>query len=59
VAVLAPASSVVGVFRFLKRMIILAGVGAIARKVMDTRSKGSGTGSAQWPPIKTSGTKTS
>ena len=46
-------------FRFLKRMIILAGVGAIARKVMDTRSKGSGSGSAQWPPIKTSSNKPS
>jgi len=54
-----PGSSVGCVFRFLKRMIILAGVGAIARKVMDTRSKGSGSGSAQWPPIKTSSNKPS
>jgi hypothetical protein len=44
-------SSVRNVFRFLKRMILLAGVGAIARKVMDSRSKPSGSGTAQWPPI--------
>jgi hypothetical protein len=40
-------------------MLILAGVGAVARKVMDSRSKGSSSGSAQWPPIKPSGSKPS
>ena len=45
-------------FRFLKRLLIVAGIGAIARKVLDSRSQGSGSsGSAQWPPIKTPGSK--
>jgi hypothetical protein len=46
------------VFRFLKRLLIVAGIGAVAKKVMDSRSQSSGSsGSAQWPPIKPSGSK--
>ena len=45
-------------FRFLKRFLIVAGVGAIVRKVLDSRSQSSGSsGAAQWPPIKPSGSK--
>ena len=41
-------------FRTLKRLLILAGLGAVAKKVMDSRSQSSSSsGSAQWPPIKT------
>ena len=47
-------------FRFLKRLLITAGIGAIAKKVLDSRSQSSGSsGSAQWPPIKPSGSKPS
>ena len=45
-------------FRTLKRLLILAGIGAVAKKVLDSRSQTSGSsGSAQWPPIKPSGSK--
>jgi hypothetical protein len=48
------------VFRLVKRLLITAGIGAIASKVMQSRSKGSGSvGSAQWPPIKRPGNKPS
>jgi hypothetical protein len=41
----------------VKRLLIVAGIGAVVSKVMESRSKGSGsTGSAQGPPIKKSGT---
>ena len=41
-------------FRLLKRLILLAIVGAVIMKVLDSRSQSSGSsGSAQWPPIKT------
>jgi hypothetical protein len=54
------------VIRTIKRLLILAGIGAVAQKVMGTRSPGSGAagsgaagsgagGSAQWPPITTPG----
>ena len=45
-------------FRKLKRLLLLVGIGAVAKKVMDSRSGTSGTsGSAQWPPINPRSTK--
>jgi hypothetical protein len=42
------------VFRFVKRFLIMAGIGAVVRRFADSRSQGSRSrGAAQWPPINT------
>jgi hypothetical protein len=43
------------VLRTLKRLVILAIIGAVIAKVLDAKSGSKTTGSASWPPIKTSG----